>query len=350
MIKVKYLVVGTGLCAKGFHEGLLSSCKLSNDDILFLQETKFSCNHYSCVPRRGGMANYWHRGLMSPGIDFFTSMNVDLSVVKTVDQFLGVPGDFHLGLERKMQILPKEKYNFFVQGDNVLFDSINSICKNGDVWVVECARNIIVCDELVIASGTVGSLEVLSKVIDVRHYFSEQRFLYFNDHFMAYKDSNSHHLNNNSSDWFESDNKLINKRMHFLRASNLILSSKVRLLTLPYIGKLIYGIFSPLFLIDFVFRKILPSQLKEVDFELTTPNSFSGVYDFSDNTTSIKSDSGTPAFHPLGCSNSDLIGMLSDIGITLLSGLQLPTSFRFFPSYTLFIISYNSGYLFQCEE
>lgn len=341
IVNIKVCVIGTGLCAKAFKNGYLKSGGELND-LAFVQVRRTRAEHYSSVLRRGGMAGYWHKGFMSPGLAFLRTLGLSASEINIVDEQLDLPDYFHENVcnsTYRMHISAKGRQEFIVSKNIINLCSIDGIVKKDEGWEIRSSSHLIKAEKLVLAASTVGNLNLLNMLGYFQELDSEKpKIVFFNDHVMSIKHSYNE-LGCTDPLWHDDKLGLHQTRYSFFSSSLLKLSSRVGLLAFPLIGKGLYGLLSPLYALDVLFRKMFKAK-KAYVFDLLTPEK--PIARFSDDAV-VVDGSYTLAFHPVGCSDKQILDKVEGDGITVLSGLVLPLDFKYFPSYTLYAYSYSRG-------
>lgn len=337
------LVVGTGLAARSFRDGLKSNSNFSGK-VGFMQVRNGGVKHYSSVFSLGGLAKYWHKGFMKPPHCILESLSIDDDVVKQVDLLfsLNTKADSTVRQNQiNMNILSFKKERFYVDDDVIYVDEILSIEKKGKLWELKTKKNNFKSINLVFAAGLVGSIDLLSKMKDC---FGSLKFkgASFNDHIM--KISNENCFPPRQPLWELGENILSQRRSSFLSPSKLKLSNKVFFLTVPFIGKLVYGVFSFNFALDSVLKRY--RQRYEYDFILQTPVEPISSVDFENGLVETKGDE-VLAYHPVGIDNEEVVKAAEKLGVVFISSIKLQLDYKYFPSYVIYCLGFQSGLHFK---
>ncbi|MBU2051372.1 MAG: hypothetical protein KKH61_20685 [Gammaproteobacteria bacterium] len=337
------LVVGTGLAARSFRDGLESNSNFSGK-VRFIQVGNGGVKHYSSVFALGGLAKYWHKGFMKPPSCILKSLSIDDDVVKQVDLMFGLNAkpdftDWHNQIN--MNILSSKKERFYVDDDVIYVDEIVSIEKKGGFWKLETKKNSYKSFNLVFAAGLVGSIDLLSKIKDLSNSFNFN-VAKFNDHVMRL--SNEKNFAPLQPLWKVSENSLSQRRPSFLPPSSLRLSNNVSLLTVPFIGKFLYGIFSFNFALDSILRRY--RHRYDYEFILQTPVEPISSVNFEKGLVETKG-AGVLAYHPIGIDNQEIVKAAEKLGVIFISSIKLQLDYKFFPSYVIYCLGFQSGLGFK---
>jgi len=325
------VIIGAGVTARSFFEGL-KACNEELPKIIFLQVKKSVTTHHSVVLERGGMARYWHKGLMSPGLNYLQRLNIDKNIIEEFD-YLYAPNINHETTEMQISKLPKSAF-IAPEIYTRIIDSIFEINHKEDlveIVINDNKKEKITAKKLIVAASSIGNLDILSliekKVINCT----------LNDHTMKIMKDNKSLIV--SPFWERFDNCIKERRFTCIFPNGVYLSPRVELLVKPYIGRILYGLHVPKLAVDAILKKIFKPK-RHYTFILGTPEQ--DVYNYS--TGNIKmNDNIVSAYHCIGEYPCKISNTKYLENIHFISGLNLGSSFTVFPTYTMSLIAYKLG-------
>ncbi len=326
------VIIGTGLCARSVFEGIMSNSQLKQS-VCFLQVSSSKTKHHTTVLKYGGMAKYWHKGLMSPGMNYLQEKGFSKTIIKEFDDKF-CPNIVHS--ELVMHISPLNINSFIAPYDLVRsIDSIESIDYDDNIVNInikdEESNNTISTKKLVVAASSIGCLDVLS-LITKKNIQCE-----INDHTMAITrdDLNVSH----SPFWSEFSQAIKERRASLMFPNGVYLSHRVGLLVVPVIGRILYGLYVPKLALEAVLKKLFKPKLSYT-FTLNTPAD--NLYKYSTGTITAK-QKFVSAYHCIGNYPCNIKNTKFSENISFTSGLNIGSSYKFFPSYLMALISYKLG-------
>lgn len=326
------IIIGSGLTARFAFEGIMANSQAILD-LCFLQVKNTATPHHSVVLEHGGMAQYWHKGLMSPGLEYFKQKGIDERLLNEFDNKYCPEIDHE---KTVMHISPLAISSFISPADITKeIDSIISISEDdsGVSLKVRVSGQVkeINTKKLVVAASSFGCLDILSIIRD------EKLNCNVNDHTMHIsKDDEKITI---SPLWKEFSTGIRERRLTLMFPEGVYLSPRVDLLVKPYIGRILYGLRVPKLALEAVLKKIFEPKLFYT-FTLETPKE--DVYSYS--TGSIEKNKDiVSAFHSVGEYPVPMDGTSYSENMQFISGLNLGRGFKVFPSYTMALIAYKIG-------
>ena len=331
LVRYDTVIIGTGLCAKFAFFGM-QSLKNSKHTIKFLQVKNSLVKHPSVVLKHGGMANFWHKGFMSPGINVLNRYGIDKETISEFDNKFcpeidhSRPKMLISNLSKEMFIAPKESTMKVtrINGIKIINDETKIIeVENGGNKQINCT-NLIVC------GSSIGNLEILNLTSTVT------KEIYLNDHDMQILRDDP--TVSKSPVWEEDSNSIKERRPSIMSSNGLKLSSKIGLLTIPLIGRILYGFHAPRLALEAVLKKIISPKHFYL-FRLETPKKPVYVY------KNERINSLSPiisAYHVIGDTPIEMKNLEAK-RIFFLSGLNIGMNYKYFPSYLLALMSYTLG-------
>lgn len=317
-------VFGTGLSAACFRLGLNIS-----DDVIFFQPRLLEIDHYSSLSSPGGLAGYWHKGLMSPGWETIKDLGVEDYVARKFNYQLGLKLDFHE--TKSFMMISNKPRNFFKVAEFLSYKVI-SVERRQSHFLVSIDGISYKLSKIVLALGTIGNLEFLKSTgLADSHTINNTQI---NDHFMS---ASGLELNKGDGTWWVEGRGLAQQRESFF-TKGVNFSSRVSLLTLPYIGKILYGIVCPKLAFDTILKRFLVPRTA-YKFMLKTPKE--PVYLFKQLYSKTSNNKQAGAFHVIGSSSFSDLDSIE--GVEILSGNFLPLDYKYFPSYLIGLRSYSRG-------
>lgn len=292
----------------------------------------FTCSldgsFYSSLGKSKGLSQYWHQGMMSPGLDYLEMFKISENVAIKFNKLVGLPLDFHK-FKYTMKILSHSPDYWSTPSTHI--GNIISVDREGSGYrIISSTQNLFV-KKIILALSTFGNLAFLSKCSFIDKSILNNN--YFNDHIMSICDLDLN-TSYNDQQWYSDTNYICQKRGKFINRK-LSLSHKVDLLLIPYIGKYLYGFMSPIYTFDLLCQFFLGKKYM-YEFKLVTPQV--PMFRYGD---SCLKRPNVLAFHTLGSSSFQYLNSFPNIEI--LSGNFLPLNYELFPTYLIGLYSYNKG-------
>lgn len=327
MARERVGLIGTGLSASCFKLGSRGS------NIEVVQPGSLGVQHYSSREAPGGLAKYWHRGLMSPGFDFIAKLGIDDEVAVSFNEAIGIKADFHHTCG--FMTFPSAEKNSFILQKYEQCGSLKNVRRVDQRFILEFADQSWTFDRLILALGVVGNLQFLSKCEFIDKSIVEKTT--FNDHFMSADNIVADGSISPIAAW-EQDGNCISQLRPSISSKAPKIPEQVELLSKNYFHKVMYGMLAPALVMSKAADKVFRLR-NRYRFNVITPAE--PVFRFS---TIECRPAGALAYHPIGSSTYEALSQVN--GITLLSGNFLPLDYRFFPSYMIGLHSFWQGVRF----
>lgn len=326
------VIIGTGLCARSVFEGIISNSEMTGN-ICFLQVNNAKTKHHTTVLKYGGMAKYWHKGLMSPGMKYLEDKGLSETLIKEFDDKYCPVIDHS---EPVMHISPLNINSFIAPYDLVeSIDSIEYIDYDNNIVNIKIknkeGNSTISTKKLVVAASSIGCLDILS-MITKKNIECE-----INDHIMGISKDD---LNISTSPlWSEFSEGIKERRLSLMFPNGVYLSDRVDLLVVPFVGRILYGFHVPKLAFEAVMKKLFKPKLFYT-FTLKTP--MENLYKYCTGKITAK-QKFVSAYHCIGEYPFDVKNTKFNENISFISGLNVGNDYKFFPSYLMGLIGYKLG-------